>query len=838
MAKRLNDTKVFQFKGISSNIDPLADKNSVRRSTNTESHHKPGILTLRQPYELRYPKPNDVFQRPSEEDFISFDNFYEKTALDQAEVTILVSKAVISAPLISGSRASSYQYNSINIYARPYWTGSFWKDDWLWLNEPFISKVTVAPDVVYGNKIRIAGYIDNMLQWSLINITKDKSTPYAVIRSATNGSNTDLWLSVYNPNFEVDDVVVLMRNYIPIKYLLQNYNVLREEIHFHRIFSRIRIGFGAKEGRIALGIEYVHNTLRLADYNFTATDPTLDELLFANVNRMIVQPYAAFNEDREDFRLQIISSAGGTFIAGKHFFRMTALYGGDEFLVDEKEITIDVTSLFTISPQIRLGSLSRRTSELKVYYSENGDDYYLWKNYVVVSDGDTITAPDFVLNNEGYLEAVINITGTELNTEDSAVSAADINDAGSWIAQSALGNITLTVIAATNFAIDIEIASGDFRPYLELPGIALERPLYAGKTYTIEVVHKNTGMSGTFSNVSVYIEKGVRPAAQAYFLGTLNYSSSYDTYSLTFVMPSEIVGDPNDYKLSLRMNYDSRVAAIRHYTLESFSIIEEGSETLNAFNEVTTNMLEEMGYQATFNLVRDWQNACILNGRTFVGAAYIDKRYNTNVFYSEISGSSANMHDVIPAGSTYPIDEYRGEVITGLIVLHNLNLAAFTDAGLVILDPNTGNTFEVARGFGLVVKGSLMLFRGTVIYGSTDDFIRISAATGYEPIVLSSDSTRDIYNKLTGSQKLQLTACFDRYGAYRVSLAEDAETKELLLTDRGWHDQEREHHPQVYRNGLGGRVWFLNDGDIYAYPFAEEDFVGYADLYGDYRAGW
>lgn len=837
MPKQLNDSKVFDFIGIQDNVDPLSEKRSVLKCTNLEPHVKPGIFTLRPPYQLRYKKPTDIYERINSEEFVSFDNFYEKTAREQAEVTVLISKGEIRAPLINNSRISDYTFRSINIYVRPHWNGYRWADSWMWLNEPIITKVTAAPDSTYKNKIQVYGNYEDMLQWTLINVTKDKTVPYAILKSKANGSNTDVWISVFNPNFEIDDNIVLMRNYIPLKYLIQNYNVLREEISFHRILSRMRIGFGGKEGRIGLGIDYVKNILRLAEYNYTDTDPLMEPKLFAQTNKLVCQPYAAFNEDKKDYKLEVAAVAGGTFEAGKYYFRMTASYSADEFLVVEEERVVDETSYFIISPKIRLGSLSRRLTAIKVYFSSTGNDYYLWKEFVLASNNTDIASPDFALNNDGYLEAVVNITGNELYAEDSAVSAADTNSIGSWTARTELGNFFLTVIPENNYAINLQITAGDWNPFLELPVSALLHPLYAGKSYTITINHKSTNMGGTFRGVNIYLEKGISPNVRSYYLGRVDYTSAFETYTLTITIPDDLDGDPIEYIISLRPYYDSRTSVTRHYTVESFSILEEGTQTLNAASELGVLMDLELGYTPTFNLVRDWMNATYLNGRTYVAPAFIEKRYETFVFGSQVKGDGSNMHDVIPAGGTvFPVDEYRGEIITGMVVMHNLNIAIFTDGGLIVLDPDTGNTREVARGYGLRAKGSIMVFRGSIIYASDDDFIQISAATGYEAIPKSTNSVRDIYNKI--SNKLKLHACFDRFGTYHVALGEDETYREILLTDRGWIDQDREHYPQVFRNGLGGRVWFMNNGDIYAMPYSEEEFVGYADLYGDYRSGW
>lgn len=838
MAKQLNDAKVFDFVGIQDNVDPLSDRRSVVKCTNLEPHVKPGLFTLREPYQLKYKKPVDIYERINSEEFVSFDNFYEKTAREQAEVTVLISKGEVRAPLINGSRITDYVFNSVNIYVRPHWSGSGWFNSWMWLNEPIITRITSAPDATYKNKIQVYGYHGNMLQWTLINVTKDKTIPYAILRSAQNGSNTDLWISTFDPDIDVNDDIVLMRNYIPIKYLIQNYNVLREEISFHRVQSKMRIGFGGKEGRIALGIDYAKNIIKAAPYQFTDVDPLLDEFYFADCNRLIVQPYTLFNE-RDDFKLGIIIGTG-TLAAGTYYFRLTGvLNDSDEVMVLQQQTTVEANKSFIAIPSIRAGALSRRLTNLKVYFSENGTDYYLWKEFPVVSFGDSISSQDWALNDDGYftyLSAANALTPpAEINTESNATSAADTNALGSWTGSNA------AVVAATNFAVQSTIGANGFPyPGLFFPINKFAEPLKPGRSYEVIVRHKGVTAFTQDQQVHIMLWKDDPAGNNDVYIDTntiISLFTTFQTITFTLNVPETDENLSGFYLVFWAYGVDHNNSGDT-YAIESLSIIEEDTVSINDVLLLGTEMSLELGYQATFNLVRDWMNAVYLNGRTYVSPAYIEKRYETYVFGSQINGDGANMYDVIPAGATvYPVDEYRGEIVTGMVVLHNLNIAIFTDGGLVILDPDTGNTREVARGFGLRCKGSIMVFRGRIIYGSDDDFIQISASEGYEAVPISSKSVREIYNNLTN--KLLLTACFDRFGTYHVAIGEEAEYRELLLTtDRGWINQDREHYPQVFRNGLGGRVWFLNEGDIYAMPYSEEEFVGYADLYGDYRAGW
>ena len=232
--------KSHHFSSIKANINPLSDHNSVVQCTNLESHVKPGIFTLRPPYTCKYLAPTDA--RLLNPVPISFDNFYEKTAGDPTEVTIQVQSSTVKS-LVSGV---TYTLPSPAIWMRPYWNGSSWTDAWQWLNETIITKLATAMDTTYRNQVDISGFYGDLSQWTAINVTRDSTLPMSVLLSTANMPNTTIWISNYNNNWQSGDTIVLMRNYIPIKYLSSMNSVTQQEISFHRIPSKLRIGFGEK----------------------------------------------------------------------------------------------------------------------------------------------------------------------------------------------------------------------------------------------------------------------------------------------------------------------------------------------------------------------------------------------------------------------------------------------------------------------------------------------------------------------------------------------------------------------------------------------------------------
>ena len=898
MPKSLTETKFMDFKGLERYSNQPDRSSNLLLATNVVTNEKPGSLKLREGYELRYLAPtDDTLLRLTNREYVSFENFYEKTAGVGTEVTVMVEKATVSAPTISGSPITSYNLNSIMLWIRPYWNGSYWQDSWQWLNECWITKITVAADATYKNKFVFSGYFGNLATMTIVNVTKDSTNPYAILKTAENGSDTSVWIDTWDPDWDVDDEIVIMRNYIPIKYLLANYNVLRKEISFHRILSKLRIGFGGRQNRVGLAIEYVNRTLQLSDYIFSSVDPEIlsTENIFATINKVIVEPYILFGESAisggsPDFAMQI-DTAAGNFPVGTYYFRQTGVINGtDEVLLGESSINITSIQKFLIKPLIKVGSLSRRLTAIKTYLSENGDDYYLVDEFVVNLGGNNIDAQNWEITDDGYLSFIVVVSSTDLNTESNATSAADTNSVGSWTSAQETTGQPMDVAAQANYALritnnNLSASSIDFI----YPLASLAKVPNVGKIYSCTLNQKSSSGAATSE---LLILGNIRGSWDYRSLKIVGLTNAFVTYSFDVTIP-DVFDDISACFLKIRC-----AKSVGNWTtadtveIEEFTFTENDTQFFDSGDELGSSMLTELGYQPTFNLVRDWMDAIVLNGITWLAGCWIEKRYDNKIFGSQISGLTANMHDVIPAQKFLDVDRYKGEVIVGIAVLSNNNLAAVKDGSVIILDPDTGQVYEAAVGYGGVIKNSILVIRGTIFWGSKNDIMSMSASSGYLAEQITDKYVRDVYQQI--KDKTTQSAVLDKYGAYRIALTDDKvgatitagqfvidteyeivtvgttdftligaklnlpglkfratgigvgngtaqtviTTPELLLTDRGWLNQERYHHPEVYRNGLGGRVWFMNSGNIYAFPFDEEAFIGYADVYGNYNSGW
>ena len=816
--------KSHHFTGIKANINPLSDHNSVVQCTNLESHVKPGIFTLRQPYTCKYLAPVD--SRLENVSPISFDNFYEKTAGDPTEVTVQVQSATVKSN-VSGV---GYTLPSPAIWIRPYWNGSSWTDAWQWLNETIITKI-VSFDSTYINQIVISGSYSNLAQWSIINVTRNTAIPVPILLSSQS-TNTTIWVGQWASNWQVGDTIVLMKNYIPIKNLPDMNNVTQQEISFHRIPSKIRIGFGGKENRIALGIEYVNNTLQMSNYASPLLSTSIEghELSFASANRVIIQPYTQFNND--DFGINIVTQTG-SFPVGNYYFRMSAVLDGlNEVLVLETSIQISSVSLFFITPYIRAGSLSRRLTSLNIYFGQdNGTgaiDYYFFKNYLVSKPTGIIDEADWKMGGDGYLyytqssSISINLyaetSSARVTTDKSVGSWVPINDGETNIADQ---NVVEVHGSAGAYFLSVHTyASGTGLLYSAawIPCSVLTSPIKSNRPYKITISFKGTSQ--------LYLTVGFArkdSAGMSWYLNSDSFPVFTGLLSATFEIQSPDLssfgaGDSLYFFVDFSLPGNISLNSTDQLYITGLTISEQQTNYLDTDTELGSLDIAQMGYAPTFNLVRDWACALVRRGSTFVTSAFIDQLYPTLIFFSPISGDGNSQYDVLIAGKFLDADKdnFRGESIIAMAQLVNTLLIAITEAGGTIIDPDNGSTQEVSRGLGIVTKESLRSYRGMLFWASPDDLVATDPS-GYTAQIIDDDSVRQFLTAVPDNTKL--SACIDKYGSYHVALGADSPIKELILTKRGWVDQSRTNYPTVMRNGFMDVVWFMDSsGNIFWIP--------------------
>ena len=854
----LMDTKTLGFSGIKANIDPIEDRQSMLKCLNMESSNQPGILTLRPTYQQIYPAPVDA--RIQNASFVSFDNFYDQAASSGTEITIEVQNAQVVSP----GGIVPYSFNSVAIWMRPYFNGVEFIDAWQWLNETTITKLAVGPDSTYSNQMDIQGFNGDLTQWSIINVTKDNTNPAAILYSVQNGTNTTIYTSNYTNNWQAGDVVVLMRNYIPLKYLQAMNAVQQQQISFHRLPSKMRIGFGGQPGRVALSVEYVNRTLQLLPYDYGNIAPALvgKEVNFATCNKFICCPYTQFNEGNQDFIMSITDDTGyGQSVSGTYYFRITAMLEGiNELLVLNSSIYCpENNNRFSVRIGVRAGSMLRRLSDVNVYFSSStvptALDYYYWKTLNFSQGGNSLNG-SVSLESNGYLYNP-ELTAI-MYTENSAVSPNQAASLGSWFTafnvSTDSNRANLSVEGSSSpYAIRAVPPQNLAQIYMYIPFSALGAPGIQPGQYTLTLdilatqaaqMHASLiAISGGYQCVEI-------PVGVTWPITTSNVE-----YTIFITITSDILTQLNNYLLNgylflgFAIVVNGATFTVSDYVqMKIFQL----SPLPNIYADSSTQFgsldSAQMGYTPTYNMVKDWLCAVILNATSYVGSAFITQKYGNLIFFSVIT-SNGSCYDVIPDVNFFNTDQdnFRGESVIGLTALLNSNLLSLTEGGGVIISLQTINTVnissiagqitEVARGYGVMTKDSIQKFRDTVYWATGEDIVKIAAQTGYEPVVLSEDSVRGIYNAIP--DKTLVSACIDRFASYHMSLGPAAVISELMFTNGKWVEQNRENYPQVLRNGFMLVVFFADPlGNIYSVPQNVVETIGFADLYGKSYKEW
>ena len=443
-----------QALGMATNPDNPGRK-YAQRLLNVRTNDKPGKITLRPGYALKYPAPLDSTIANSS--FLTFEMFMDKQAVPAGqEITCLIEKGTIQP--LTGSGAT-YTQNALCFWIRPYWSGTAWVDDWQWLNKLIITEVTTAasPEAypneceIFGNAIQGLG-TDTLVGWTVYNVATNQ---YAkIITSETDGSNTRICHTLYNSAWSLGDTVILMKNYYDLTCLAEIYNCDWTDIVFHKINDDLRIGFGGQENRTGISIGYRQKYSLIDKFGFTTIHPDLTSTALSNFKEMNRVVLDEFVTDTSGFGITLTTVAGATskaLTAGTWYVRLTAtLDNYEEMLVAENSIVLNGSQDLQISPCMTLGKESSRITGLSIYVSGMADDdttFYKYKSYDLTetsyTDSDGKAYPLlWTLNNNGQLilttslsanNSTVTTYSDELMTESNVTNIANETESfGSW----------------------------------------------------------------------------------------------------------------------------------------------------------------------------------------------------------------------------------------------------------------------------------------------------------------------------------------------------------------------------------------------------------------------
>lgn len=497
--------------GMASNpINP--GQKTAQRILNLQNNAKPGALVLRPGYEQYYAAPtcpivdNSLDDIIEDEGIFQFDVFYDKQANAAGqEVHCLMQKATVH-----GLTDVSETQEMPCFWIRPYWNGSQWVDSWQWLNQTIITKIITGSDGTYPNMIIVAGsgtngITDNSLnKFTIYNKTKDE---YAkIITSKVSGGYTRICHTLYNSTWEVDDVIVISRNWIDLAYLTELYSIEWQEVAYHKTLNDLRIGFGGQANRPGLCIGYRNKYFQLKEFSFTNIHSDMQEAgvleAFSTIDEVILDTHIL----NETYQVSLVTDTGGDLPAGDYTVRLTGIIDTyEEQLLAEVSTVLDDESQLEILPYVNIGTINPRITGFGVYYSSDNATFYKLFKYNIKED--SYSEGNWIINADGRLILISTIEtegsdDLELHTEANAASASDTNTLGSWIAFGD-GTIEVTTDAQDTYAIK----------YTTPELTAFDPEEREGIIFPIASLQKNT-----YYEVSAYLKSSL-PRLYSFILG-------------------------------------------------------------------------------------------------------------------------------------------------------------------------------------------------------------------------------------------------------------------------------------------------------------------------------
>ncbi len=496
MAKQnWTNINLMDVKGMASNpVNP--GTKFARRLLNVYAHEKPGALTLRPGYAPKYTPPSDSTLTSTS--FINFAPFYDRQADPNGkEIICLIQKGVVNAlknelnqPIVENT-LQGFQF-----WVRPYWNGSQWVNNWQWINKTIITKI-VDLDVNFKSHIKIFGNTshgltnDSLIGWTIYNLTKNEFAKIITCKL----ENPNLWIniSLYNNNWEIDDVLICSRCWIDINAQLEFFNnVEKEDIVFHTINNDLRIGFGGKENRPGLALGYRKFYYQIAGITFPEIHPDLEEEgaveKFAKIDGICLDTNIL---DKDLFGIDLVAEPEGELENNLYSFKLVghADYYTQQLVAEDFIVTQEDNQRIIASPFVRLGRDNIRLTGLSLYFSTNEINYYKTKTYSEIKK-DTFDNPkQWVIDSDSRLILKLG-SADELNDEASAVSTTnEANSFGSWTGFNLDGTFEVDTEAANqgnySFKLDInnygETVPNDLRRGIKRPIDGLRR----GQTYTV-----------------------------------------------------------------------------------------------------------------------------------------------------------------------------------------------------------------------------------------------------------------------------------------------------------------------------------------------------------------
>lgn len=811
---KFSEFEISNFLGeASSTRQP--QKNECQKCLNFDTRYVFGDLTLRTGFSQKYAAPVSADHRGklSNITYLDYETFYIPDGGGQ-EVTVWVAKATLTAETTTVLGVDPPTRNIIALFSSHQFNGTSWvqtnyngDSGKYWLNHTIVTSLAAAStdnecELNFADAAIITGNILN--NWTIINITKSPYEVAQVIDTYDWVTGVGVKITNNSHDWDADDIIILMKNYIPYDSLIAMYNCTADDITFHKVLDDLRIGFGGQEDRIGLSIGYRKNYLKLSGIDFGSFSSFYQA--FSTIDNIVLDTYSIIKEDNANSILLSTKAiiAANQLATGKYYFRMTALLDDfNEILVAENSIVIQDTGLaIGISPRIKAGICNKRVTKFKVYVSVSTDDLSIQPDQ-----------PYFFLSEYSFRETTYISSLWKINIDGFYYLdvAAELHANGDPSSPGTDGN-TLT---AYTYHASLTVTADNAGP--------------AHGTWWVKAVNGTAGTLDdvwvTFTQANLFLpgksyivsvklktDNSTDPVIYAHFMGERKALNANTTWKQ--IVESGVSGLSYD---TIKFQVLDLVAG-KYFGIDELSIKEfigQDFDLRDVNNTDKTEMSDNMGYLPSFDMIRSWDQAIVTQGRTFFVNPYIDKRWENKIFRSHISGAGAFMYDTASAGEQIDLENFDGNSLTGVEVLPNMWFIALKTNGSQLVDPNTGATKKIDLGYGCKVRKSIRNFGDRVIWCGEDD---IYMSDGFNTVSIADRYIREAYRALTENQKLAIIATRDeKDNAYRFFTGNTTSKIEYILTKKGWirRSTGAALYPQAYSIEQSGEVTFMYGGVIY-----------------------
>ena len=670
---------------------------------------------------------------------------------------------------------------------------------------------------IFGNSVQ-GIEDDDLIGFTIYNKTKGE---YAkVITSTEEGDNTRINHTLYNSTWETDDVVIIGRNWISPADQAVLSDVSLREYAFHNVLNDLRIGFGGYENRPGLAIGYRKKYFMIQNIDFPNVHGDInadleDTLENLSVIDGVILDTNILNPEAYGIGLTLVA---GDATENTHYFRLTGVIDGfQEQLIADNSIVTDGTKNIEVYPFIKLGLENPRITNFKLYHSTNNITFFKIKEYVISANQ---FSPSFWKVDEfGRLY----IGSIELYNESNAAHSIEINSVGSWteypINQSRL---TVDSVGASGSSYSLKYGtsalikpgSPDSRSGIKFPFGGLKR----NTTYNLSIYAKSNTATGTLYAFFIgesEIQTG-RPQTE------IAITNAFVQYNI------EVSTGGNDE--------DPMYLVISHYQVSAgffwidlVSLKEKGILEYTGSTVQGTEMKTEIGYNATYNMVKGWDHVLVNRNRAYYVNPYTDERFENFIYASNIS-RSGYMYDIASATTkAFEVERHDGNKTLGIALLSTLELLVVKDKSIMSVDPETGAVREPIFGNTCVSRHTIVNINGVIRWCGLEDIYQVSSE-GFYVRGLLKETIRDIYLKLNG--KYTLFAIRDKFNTYRLRTYDADNRTEFLLSENGWIEEKKSLLPEIYRAGYTNQMYFLASGNIYAVE-TELDYTSMGEIIMD-----